>query len=57
MNSKSNTSDAETERAGTREDSREADLPNPTKLKRAFQFLVLGLNIWRAAAKLWEWFL
>lgn len=56
MSSNTHTSDAEAERAGTKEVRREAHLLNPKVIKGAFKALIFGLKIWRVAAKLWEWF-
>lgn len=56
MSSNTHNSDAEAERAGIKKTSREASLRNPKVIKGALKALVLGLKIWRVAAKLWEWF-
>jgi hypothetical protein len=56
MDSKTQNSDAETELAGARRESREARFLNPKTLKVAFMAVTFGLRLWRWAAKLWEWF-
>lgn len=56
MSSNTHASDAEAEQAGTKELRREAPLLNPKTLKGAFKVLIVGLKLWRLAAKLWEWF-
>ncbi|MEO9625345.1 MAG: hypothetical protein ABJF09_11005 [Qipengyuania citrea] len=56
MNPNTHTSDAEAEHTGAKEEGRKARFLNPRTLKRAFGILAFGLQIWRAAAKLGEWF-
>lgn len=57
MSTSTHASNAEAEQTGIKEVRREARFLNPKMLKGALKLIIAGLNLWRFAAKLWEWFL